>query len=771
MATEKEKKKPLAELFSDKSLNVELPMRIGAGWKELLIYLDLSSVDIYHISHDNQVLKEKIGEGLMRWNSKRGHKPELERAIELTGALKASEMTMLADELDDEYCLGESQFDEIAPGMTEDTTELPVDTKETPELADTGLDSNGDIMLRDYQREIAEDGLRGDNSIIWAGTGSGKTRVAVYIMKNHLDNTSNGKIAFFTTTLTLLDQQYEVICKLLPKYKNHVITFSGRNQANENFSEIVNNCRVCVITPMFLDNYLRDDALSLDVFSMLVLDECHHTRKKNSYNQIMARYRKLYIDGGKSPQIIGLTASVGTERARDVKDAEKSIIELMARMNVTKIATPKVHVEEYKTYVPDPIKHTEEMKDRHDDRIGFTIQRAMEQLERWLLGKLFDLDTGAVHALLKEKPDTQRMKPQYQTWLSRLQMALPLSKQLAPDMKHRAIVITDHLTMYQDALCCNYILCMRDVLTQLNLSSLKYQIFDGGEHNDVVLCSASDVTAKEVSAEKDNRAVTIVSLYKDVIKELESHSKNPIYENPNIIRLQKMVDDNFTEKGKDSIFMVFVETKASATAVSKYLTEKSSFARCEHLISSRSTSGDNEKQSQADHGRVIKRLLSKQINGVVATQVAEEGLDIPACNLVIRYNNTRNEISTVQVAGRSRAKQGTVTDFANTEKRRQEDMNVIRLTLMNDALSNILVKSDTDLQLEVRQRMRTITAAEAEEAHAKELHQQSKTEGNFTLRCGKCQETAVRSCDIRCYNGSQYVVIDKEYYYEDHMSS
>ncbi|XP_033726810.1 probable ATP-dependent RNA helicase DDX58 [Pecten maximus] len=465
----------------------------------------------------------------MRWNSKRCHKSELERALELTGAMKASEMIMLADELDDEYCIGEPQFGEIAPGITEETTELPADTKETPgntftfddrrssELIDTGRDSNGNIILRDYQREIAEDGLRGDNSIIWAGTGSGKTRVAVYIMKGHLDNNPNGKIAFFTTTLTLLDQQYGVICKLLPEYKNHVIKLSGGNQANENFSEIVNNCRVCVITPMSLDNYLRDDALSLGVFSMLVLDECHHTRKNEPYNQIMARYRKLYIDGGKSPQIIGLTASVGTERARNVKDAEKSIIELMARMNVTKIATPKVHVEEYKTYVPDPIKHTEEMKDRGDDKIGFTIQRAMEQLERWLLGKLFDLDTGAVHALLKEMPDTKRMKQQYQTWLSRLQMALPLSKELPRDLIHRAIVITDHLTMYQDALSCNYILCMRDVLTQLNLSSLKYQICDGGEHNDVVLCSASDINPKEVSAEKDNRDVTIVSLYKGMM--------------------------------------------------------------------------------------------------------------------------------------------------------------------------------------------------------------------------------------------------------------
>ncbi|XP_033739900.1 interferon-induced helicase C domain-containing protein 1-like [Pecten maximus] len=515
---------------------------------------------------------------------------------------------------------------------------------------------------------------------------------------------------------------------------------------------------------MSLDNYLRDYALSLDVFSMLVFDECHHTRRNEPYNQIMARYRKLYKEGGRSPQIIGLTASIGTERAQSVADAEESIIQLMARMNVTKIATPKVYEKEYKKYVPDPFKCTEVMRDRKVDPIRDTIQRAMERLEKWLFGKLLDVDTGDVHKVLREIPETQRTEQQYQTWLSSLQNVLPLSKQLTCNLIQQAIVITDHLTMYQNALSCNYILCMRDVLTQLYLSSLKYGILEREKHNAVVLCSAREGSPKEVSMEKDNTDLTVVSLYKDVINELECLSTNPIYENPNIIRLQEMVDENFRENGKDSIFMVFVETKASAIAVSKYLTEKSSFAKCEHLISSRSTSEYKEKQSQAEQSRVLKRLSDKKLNGIVATQVAEERLDIPACNFVIRYNNTRNEISTVQIAGRSRAKQGKITDFANTVKQRQEEMNVIRLTLMNDGLRKIMAKSDEDLEAAVRQRMRTITEKEAENERAKELHKKSKKEGNFTLRCGECQETAVSSCGIRCYMGSQYVVIDKEFY-------
>lgn len=45
-----------------------------------------------------------------------------------------------------------------------------------------------DIVLRDYQAEVARPALEGKNIIICLPTGSGKTRVAVYITKKHLDN-------------------------------------------------------------------------------------------------------------------------------------------------------------------------------------------------------------------------------------------------------------------------------------------------------------------------------------------------------------------------------------------------------------------------------------------------------------------------------------------------------------------------------------------------------------------------------------------------------
>lgn len=57
--------------------------------------------------------------------------------------------------------------------------------------------------------------------------------------------------------------------------------------------------------------------------------------------------------------------------------------------------------------------------------------------------------------------------------------------------------------------------------------------------------------------------------------------------------------------------------------------------------------------SQTDQIITLDKFDEKKIQGIVATSVAEEGIDIPNCDLVILYNYIGNEISYKQAMGKT----------------------------------------------------------------------------------------------------------------------
>jgi ERCC4-related helicase len=98
--------------------------------------------------------------------------------------------------------------------------------------------------------------------------------------------------------------------------------------------------RVLVATPQTIVNALRDGIISFERMSLLILDECHHTRKNHPYAVIMNQYLKA----PSRPKVIGLTASPG-----------ENLIEIrsLCERLCCKIATVKSEEYEEFCHIPD----------------------------------------------------------------------------------------------------------------------------------------------------------------------------------------------------------------------------------------------------------------------------------------------------------------------------------------------------------------------------------------------------------------------------------
>lgn len=56
-------------------------------------------------------------------------------------------------------------------------------------------------------------------------------------------------------------------------------------------------------------------------------------------------------------------------------------------------------------------------------------------------------------------------------------------------------------------------------------------------------------------------------------------------------------------------------------------------------------------QNASQQKKAIIDFTEGRVKALCATTVAEEGLDIPACNLIIEYNNVANDIGRIQRRG------------------------------------------------------------------------------------------------------------------------
>uniref|UniRef100_A0A8C6V6A6 RNA helicase n=1 Tax=Neogobius melanostomus TaxID=47308 RepID=A0A8C6V6A6_9GOBI len=515
-----------------------------------------------------------------------------------------------------------------------------------------------DIVLRDYQKEVAKPALEGKNIIICLPTGSGKTRVAVYITKEHLDKRKiqglPAKVIVLVNKVPLVEQHYsEEFLKFLKSYK--VERVSGNSQLKISFTEIVKNFDVVVCTAQILENYLErsvsgeDEGVHLSDLSLIVIDECHHTQKGGVYNHIMMRFlkqkhrnKRLQKEGKKTkplPQILGLTASPGVGGATKMSKTEEHILRICANLDASTIMT--ANLGQYKKESHKKVETNEGRKDPFGDVIK-KIMTDIHSYEQWVV-------------------QTER-------------------EGTAKEGNQKVRVCAYHLQQYNNGLQLNNTIRMSDSFSFLE------QFYN-------------DEMKKKTSPEEDH-VITMTEterflfeLFRDNKDKLLELAKNPENENASLSKLRTTILKEFTLR-TNARGIIFTKTRRSAIALVQWAQDNPKFDEIEVNAAYLIGGGDQsvvKPMTSAEQKDVLKKFGSGEINLLIATTVAEEGLDIPKCNFVIRYGLVTNEISMIQARGRGRAEDSTYTlvetEGANVAEK--ETVNEYRINMMNKAIQKI----------------------------------------------------------------------------------
>ncbi len=147
--------------------------------------------------------------------------------------------------------------------------------------------------------------------------------------------------------------------------------------------------------------------------------------------------------------------------------------------------------------------------------------------------------------------------------------------------------------------------------------------------------------------EKKTKAVQAIlsdSRYAQVLKKAGELIAKKI-EHPKMAKMRELVGAAAAE-GKSVI--VFVHYRDSVDKVVEAL-EETRFVKACKLVGRSGEGGMTQKQQ----GELLDAFRNKEFNVLVATQVGEEGLDIPAVDLVLFYESVPSEIRLIQRRGRA----------------------------------------------------------------------------------------------------------------------
>ncbi|XP_042606490.1 antiviral innate immune response receptor RIG-I-like [Cyprinus carpio] len=229
-------------------------------------------------------------------------------------------------------------------------------------------------------------------------------------------------------------------------------------------------------------------------------------------------------------------------------------------------------------------------------------------------------------------------------------------------------------------------------------------------------------------------------------------------QNPKLDELRFILEEEYHSNDQTRAVM-FIKTRALADAIKKWIDDSLKFLKPGVLI------GKGRKSNFTGSGMTLnnkKWILdsfkgSDQSKMLIATSVADEGIDIPQCNLVLMYEYLGNVVKMVQVRGRGRV-EGSRCFLISSSKEciEKEKLNMFKEKMVEEAIEQLQKHPDISNQVDKLQKddktRRDLISASPEKP---------KTQGSYELLCSKCKRFACMSDDIRVVQGAHHIVLDR----------
>lgn len=494
------------------------------------------------------------------------------------------------------------------------------------------------IERRAYQENIAFRAAK-RNSLVVLPTALGKTTIAILVAIQRLSQYPWGKILVLAPTRPLVMQHYKSFRKFLQLPEEKLVLLTGRVNGTRRAYEY-HRGQIIFSTPQVIANDLDFGRSSLEGVILVVFDEAHKARKSYAYTKIAENYMKRNTD----PRILGLTASPGKDEDR------------------IKTLLTKLYIEQVEFRVEDSLDVRE-----YVNPIDVDIEKVTLPLLYWEVIRLIDDLLGEWcevfyrHNLMERKG--------YYSKMAFLELAEQISV-LMSNASNRFQKL-NILKWFTFAGSCISLIHARELLITQGV-----QVF-------------SHFTKKIVEkAENGKRSAQNLLSNEKFQVVLDLVNKGSLPDHPKIGLLQQIVKDQL-EANPRSRIIIFAQYRHTVKLIVDRL---ASFCTPERFVGQASNIED-PGMCQETQQEIISQFRQASCNVLVATSVAEEGLDIPEVDLVIFFEAVPSEIRLIQRRGRTGRKSPgkcIILATADTFDERFLDISFKREQKMIETLSDII---------------------------------------------------------------------------------